>query len=457
MLIQEAFMSSLKQAGWGMMLGLLLLSVFPLSAQQVFPYPYENFKLENGFKAILIPVEGSGLVAYYTVVRTGSRDEWEPGKSGFAHFFEHMMFRGTKNISADEYEKTITEMGANNNAYTTDDYTCYTLTVPSDNLETAMRLESDRFQNLSYEEEPFRTEAGAVYGEYRKNRVNPWSVAYEELSNLAFTRHTYKHTTMGFEEDIKNMPNQYQYSISFFKRYYRPENCILILAGDFEPENAKALIRQYYSEWQPGYVAPKIQPEPPQTKERKKVVYYEGRTLPLIWQAYRSEAFDPASRRVAAGYILWEFAFGENSELYKQLVLREQKVQFISGGYGFNRDPKFHSVYAMVNSPDDIDYVLTQIENAAAEFKTELVSAADLDKVRKRIRYEFLMGLDTPQNIASELARPIALTGNIEDVDTFYNTLATVTPQDLQDAARFYLDKQRRTTIIVKEKNNAAE
>ncbi len=441
--------------------GAVVLGTALLSAQtpveKFFPYPYDNFTLPNGFKTIMIPMKGSGLVAYYTVVRTGSRDEWEPGKSGFAHFFEHMMFRGTKNISADEYEHTITSMGADNNAYTTDDYTCYTLVVSGDNLETAMRLESDRFQNLYYEEGPFQTEAGAVYGEYRKGRVSPWSVAHEEISNLAFDRHTYKHTTIGFEADIKDMPNQYEYSKSFFQRYYRPENCILLLAGDFEPEAVKPLIQKYYGGWEPGYVPPTIEPEPEHQGERTKEVFYEGRTLPLIWMAYQSDAFDPTNRTAAAGYLLWELAFGENSELYKKLVIREQKVQFIGGGYSFNRDPKFHSVYTMVKSPDDLEYVKAQIDAAAEKFKTELVWAEELEKNKKRTRYGFLMDLETPKDVASNLARFIALGGDVAVIDQFYTTLRQVTPEDVRAAAQRYLQKEHRTVITLKEKKDEAE
>ena len=142
---------------------LLLLSVLLFanpSEAKIFPYAYENNVLPNGFKSILVPMKGSGLVAYYTIVRTGSRDEWEPGKSGFAHFFEHMMFRGTENYSADEYEHMITEMGADNNAYTTDDYTCYTLVVSSDNLENAMML--DAVERISLDGMAGRTPSKAI-------------------------------------------------------------------------------------------------------------------------------------------------------------------------------------------------------------------------------------------------------------------------------------------------------
>lgn len=415
-----------------------------------FPYEFENYTLDNGFKSILIPTEGSGLVAYYTVVRTGSRDEWEPGKSGFAHFFEHMMFRGTEKYPSAEYNRVVSEMGADANAYTTDDYTCYYMVIPAVQLETAMDLESDRFQNLSYEEGPFRTEAGAVYGEYLKNITNPFNIAHEKLMDTAFDVHTYKHTTMGFVRDIKEMPNGYEYSKSFFHRYYRPENCVLLLTGDFEAAEAKKMIKKYYGEWKTGYVEPEIEAEPHQTAERSVDVAYDGRTLPLLWIGYKGKAFDPGDDMVASAYLLGDLAFGENSDIYKKLVIREQKVQWIDGDFGFNRDPKLYDVYSRVKNEEDIQYVIEEIDRTAGRFTTELVSVEDLENIKKRTRYGYLMRLDTPARVASSLARFIAVTGGIEAVNQLYETIATVTPEDIRVAAQKYLLKERRTVLVLK-------
>jgi zinc protease len=418
--------------------------------EKFFPYQYENYQLDNGFNAVLIPVKGSGLVAYYTVVRTGSRDEWEPGKSGFAHFFEHMMFRGTEKYPSDEYNRIVSEMGADGNAYTSDDITCYYMVIPAAKLETAMGLESDRFQNLSYEQGPFKTEAGAVYGEYRKNITSPFRIAYEKMLDTAFDAHTYKHTTMGFVEDIQDMPNLYDYSISFFNRYYRPENCILLLVGDFDAAKVKPMIKEYYGAWKKGYVEPEIQPEPEQTQERSIDVPYNGRTLPLVWMAYKGDAFDPNDKSVVSAYLLADLAFGENSELYKKLVIREQKVQWVAGDFGFNRDPKLYDVYTRVKDEADIAYVIDEIDRTCEEFKNKLVDDDELENIKKRMRYSYLMSLDTPNQVASRLARIIALTGGIDAVNDLYKTMSTLTPEDIRAAARRYLQKERRTVLTLK-------
>ena len=174
-------------------------------------------KLANGLQVMAIPFDSPGIVAYVTVVRTGSRNEVEPGHSGFAHFFEHMMFRGTKKHPAGEYNEALKAMGADSNAFTTDDRTFYHIVGPAAKLETMFDLEADRFQNLEYAEDAFRTEAGAVLGEYNKSASNPFQPLDERLRELAFKKHTYKHTTIGFLADIKDMPNQYEYSKSFFE------------------------------------------------------------------------------------------------------------------------------------------------------------------------------------------------------------------------------------------------
>ena len=128
-----------------------------------------------------------------------------------------------------------------------------------------MDFESDRFQNLAYPEDMFKTEAGAVYGEYRKNRTSPFFTLFEAIHKAAFDRHTYGHTAMGYEEDIKAMPTLFDYSQTFFSRYYRPENAVLMIAGSIEVEPTMAMARRYYSAWEPGYVAPDVVPEPVQT------------------------------------------------------------------------------------------------------------------------------------------------------------------------------------------------
>ncbi|GAB4174402.1 MAG: pitrilysin family protein [Calditrichia bacterium] len=431
---------------------LLIIGIGQIFAESnpIFPFEYEKIVLKNGFTAYLIPLDNTEQIAYYSVVRTGSRDEWEKGHSGFAHFFEHMMFRGTKKDPGNAYDKIVTEMGADANAYTTDDYTCYHLVFPSQYLEKVVEIESDRFQNLSYPEPQFRTEAGAVYGEYRKGRVNPYWLIEEELYNLAFTKHTYKHTTIGFEEDIKNMPNMYDYSISFFKRYYRPENVILIMAGNINIPEAKKMIQSYYGNWEKGYVQPKIQPEPPQKEKLYKEISYPGKTKPIMAIAYKSDAFNTDNLSYAGAHLFADLAFGQTSELYKELVLKEQKVEFISPYFGLNRDPNLFVIFTKINEEKDIPYVKQRILETIEQFKQNPVDIERLNSIKNHNKYSFAMRLDTPDHIAGRLARFVALTGEIESVNKWYDLLDKVTPQDIVTGVNTYFSDKNQTIILLK-------
>ena len=210
--------------------------------RQAFPYHYDMHDYPNGLRLITVPTEYPNVVALYIVVQTGSRNEVEPGRSGFAHLFEHMMFRGTKKFPPAKYEAVLRKAGAASNAYTTDDRTVFHTIFSKEDLATIMAMEADRFEHLSYSKDTFRTETLAVLGEYNKNSASPTSKLFEVLRDTAFDKHTYKHTTMGFLRDIKNMPNEYDYSLKFFHRWYRPEYTTIIVVGDVKAAQTRALV-----------------------------------------------------------------------------------------------------------------------------------------------------------------------------------------------------------------------
>jgi zinc protease len=426
-----------------------IIGSYPMIAS-IFPYKYQTEVLPNGLKVILIPMESPGLVAYYSIVRTGSRDEVEPGKSGFAHFFEHMMFRGTMTYPGPVYDSIVTSIGADANAYTTDDYTAYHLNFAKEDLEKVIEIESDRFQNLYYEKPAFQTEAGAVYGEYRKSITSPYSVLNEKMQDLAYDVHTYKHTTIGFEADIKAMPEAFEYSKSFFHRFYRPDNVVIVVTGDIDTKVTLGLISRYYAGWEKGYTAPMVMPEPPQTAERFAEVTYQGQTLPIIDIAYKGDALDPDNPDFVAALLLGDLAFGETSDLYKQLVIQEQKVQTLGTSFPLNRDVPLFEIYSMVKKEEDINYVCDEVYRTLAEFSSKPVAEKRLADLKRRNKYEFLMGLDTPDKVAGGLARFVALTGGIDIVDRLYTKLDNVQAEDIVNAAKKYFVPERRTVVLLK-------
>jgi zinc protease len=433
------------------LVGLLTLAfavpVAAQDAQRVFPYDYHRFELPNGLVTYLIDAGESGQVAYLSIVRTGSRDEIEPGRSGFAHFFEHMMFRGTEKYP--DFDAVMAEIGASRNAFTSSDVTVYYAVAASDHLERMIDLESDRFMNLLYSEGDFRTEAGAVLGEYQQSATTPFGFLNEKVRETAFDRHTYRHTTIGFEADVRAMPDGFEYSLDFHRRHYRPENVVLVLAGDFDFARAERWIRDFYAPWEPGYVAPEIPTEPAQTAPRERTVEFAGQTLPIVTTQWRAPAWDGTDRIAVATEVLGRVAFGPNSGLFRRLVLRERLVGNLGSSFGLLRDPYLLGVNATVLDAANIDAVRGEVLATAARFRDELVDDAALEDAKRNMRYGFLMSLETPQSIAFSMIQPVSMTGGIEALEDYYRTLAAVTAEDVREAARRFLVDERRTTVTM--------
>lgn len=413
----------------------------------IYPYPWHRIDLENGLTAYFIEAGAPDQLAYVTMVRTGARDEVEGGRTGFAHFFEHMMFRGTEKYP--NYDAVTEAMGAARNAFTSTDMTVYYMVAASDYLEQIVDLESDRFQRLSYSEPDFRTEAGAVLGEYQNSAYSAFAVLDRTVRETAWLEHTYRHSTIGFEEDVRAMPEGYDYSLDFYRRFYRPDNIVLVVAGDFDVAEAERLVREHYAGWQPGYQAPDIPVEPEQTERRTATVEYEGSTLPLVSLNWKGPAWDPDDRIAAAAEVLGAVAFGSNSDLYRDLVIEEQKVQFLQPGFGLTRDPNLLSVTTMVTDPAEIEAVRTRILETAERFQDELIDQAMLDATKSNMKYGFLMGLETAQDAAFALIDPVIYTGTAEAIDEYYRTLDAVTPEDVREAARRFLVEERLTDVTL--------
>src|SRR3954470_5705764 len=218
----------------------------------ILPFKATERTLPNGLKVIIVPTGFPNLVSIQIPVQTGSRNEVEPGKSGFAHFFEHLMFRGTPANPPERYRAIMGKAGARDNASTGDDRTHYYTTFAKDHLDEILGLYADTFQHLAYSEADFKTEARAILGEYNKNSAAPISKLVEAQRARYFTTHPYKHTTMGFIADIENMPNEYEYSKVFFSRWYRPQFTTIIIAGDVTPEQVLPVVEKYWGGWKPG-------------------------------------------------------------------------------------------------------------------------------------------------------------------------------------------------------------
>jgi len=420
-----------------------------LAPAKAFPFPTTIKTLANGLRVFVVAFDSPGLVAYYSIVRVGSRNEVEPGKSGFAHFFEHMMFRGTARFPTEKYNAAIKTMGADSNAFTSDDMTVYHILAGTSALPTIVTIEADRFRHLDYSEAEFQKEARAVLGEYNKGASNPLQPMVEALYDNAYTTHTYKHTTIGFLRDIEDMPNQFAYSRQFFDRYYRPDNVILLVVGDVTAAEVLPLIETHYGGWQKGPPHPEVPPEPPQTEEKRARVPWKGASLPMLLLGFHAPAFSTTNLDSAAMEVLAELVFAERSPLFRRLVLDEQKVEHLEGGCERHVDPNLFTVFARVKQAKDVPYVEKTIYEEIARLAAEGVREKTLAEVVSRTRYAFTGQLSTANKVALVGSEFLALTGSLSAIDDTFDLLARVTVADVKRVAAKYFTPQNRTVVVL--------
>ena len=431
---------------------LLAISVAARAGGKAFPYAYNQEDLPNGLRLVTIPTDYPNIVAVFIVVSTGSRNEVEPGKSGFAHLFEHLMFRGTPEFSPERYQMELRKAGAYSNAFTTDDFTAYHTTFSKEDLPRVLTMEADRFQHLSYQQPAFRTEALAILGEYNKNSANPGSKLSETLRATAFGEHTYKHTTMGFLEDIKAMPEQFDYSRQFFDRYYRPEYTTIIVAGAIDPKKVRAMVGEGWGNWKRGSYKPRIPSEPAQNAARTAHVEWANPTLPWVVAAWRGPAYTDDSADSVALDAIARLGFSESSPLFQKLVIGEQKADIIFGGQPASVDPQLFSVRARVKKEGDLPDIEQQIVAEAQAFATRAVDPQQLDTLRQRMRYEFALRLDSSEAIAQTVARYVALRRTPETINRYFDLFDKLTPEEIQRVAAKYLTEQNRTVVTLTSK-----
>ena len=416
------------------------------------PFQATEKTLPNGLKVIIVPTGFPNIASIQIPVQTGSRNEVEPGKSGFAHFFEHMMFRGTKTYPPEKYQEILTKAGARQNAYTTDDYTNYHITFAKEDLETMLKIEADRFQSLSYPEAAFKTEARAVLGEYNKNSANPINKLLEVQREHAFTAHTYKHTTMGFIRDIEDMPNQFEYSKAFFDRWYRPEYTTLIIAGDVKPAEAIPLVEKYWSGWKRGSFTVNIPQEPAPKGPVYAHVPWPDKTLPWVSIAFHGPAFSEVNKELAAVDALVDLNFGQTSEVYKRLVEQEQKVDQLIPYVAPTQDPSLVTVLARVKRMEDVLSVRDELFKAAGAATAAPPPAQRLADAKSNGRYGLVRSLDNTERIASTLARFVRFNRSYQTLNNYYRMVDSLTPADLQNAAKKYFTDARLVVTTLSDK-----
>ncbi|HXF99881.1 MAG TPA: insulinase family protein, partial [Bacteroidota bacterium] len=256
-------------------------------------------------------------------------------------------------------------------------------------------------------------------------------------------------TTMGFLKDIMDMPNQYQYSLTFFDRWYRPEYCTIIVVGDVQHDRLVRLAQKYYGSWKRGTYVLQVPQEPPQQREKFVEMKWKARTLPILAIGYHGPAFSDKDIDMPAIDLLSQFLFSQQSELYMKLVLQEQVVEFIQGGQGDSRDPGLFTILTRIKDPKNIEMVKTAIFDAIEKAKTVPVPAQKLANIKSYMKYSYAMSLDNANSIANSIAHYVSMTGDPESVNRVYALYDAVTPDDLMKVAKKYFASTNRTVVLL--------
>jgi len=405
----------------------------------IFDLPFVQQTLPNGLRVIIVPTDYPDIVTMQVPMQVGSRNEVDAGRTGFAHFFEHMMGRGTEQYPYEVYEEIMRNAGAGRNASTSDDWTNYYATFTKADLETILQVQADRFQNLTYTEEVFRTEAQAVKGEYLKNYANPIRRAFESLRGMAFQQHTYSHTTMGFFEDIEAMPDQFAYSHQFFDQFYRPERATMILVGDLDPEETMALVERYWGSWERGDYVDEIPTEPAPAGPMYQHEVMDVETQPWVFYTFRGPAFDASAQDMPAMDLIQELYFSQNSDLYQQLVIEQQLADQYFPYFPNQADPGLLYVAARLTDAGNAAAVRDLIFETVVRARTELADAGELERIKSRLKYQFASGLSSSESIGSLLRSFAHYDRNpVDTINNVYASYDSLTPEDVRRLANVY-------------------
>jgi len=416
---------------------------------KVFSQNYVFKELANGLRVLIVKTDYPDLVSVQIPVSVGARDENEVGKTGFAHFFEHMMFKGSEKYPQAVYADLFKNAGVDNGAYTTNDYTNYHLDFSKDHLDKVLEIQADHFKNLTYTEAQFKTEALTVKGEYLKNNASPTRKLLAAVRKEAFDTHTYKHTTMGFFEDVEAMPEQSAYGEKFFKQFYKPEYVSLVIVGDVEPEATMAMVEKHWGNWQKGDFVSNIAPEPKQ--QAPKYVHEKFDGLPGHWLlvSYKGADWQPKKKDRAALDLISQLYFSSNSALYQELVVDKQLASQMFNYNPATKDAGLRHVFIKVNEEKDLVTVRDAINRTYAKARTELVSAEKLDNLKSNLKYSFVNSLDSSESIASTLASYMHFDRDPETINHLYNSFDNISADDIKRIANKYFIDENRTTVTL--------
>lgn len=428
---------------------IMLISTAELSTQTA-KIEFEEFDLPNGLHVILHKDNTNPIVSVDIWYHVGAKDE-DPGRTGFAHLFEHMMFQGSGNVKKTEHFNYIQNAGGTLNGTTNQDRTNYFETAPSNQLELLLWLESDRMSTLQVTQENFDNQREVVKEEKRQRYDNvPYGSRWGEMMKRLFKGQTYEWIPIGSMEDLNSA--DLNYAQEFYRKYYSPDNAVLVISGDIEYDNARMLAGKYFGDLKPAKTVKRRYPELIYNQGEVKDVIYDNVQLPAVYIGYKIPG--TTSKDIQELELLsMIMGDGRSSRLYRDIVYDKKSAKSAGSFIWDNEIGGMFIVTATAFKNTNADSLLADITRIAESFAAEPVTDKELEKAKNSIENDYISNMQTIMGKADALASYWTFHKNTGLINTMVNEYLAITKEDIMNAAKKYLTNDNRVVLTYLPKN----
>ncbi|MEE2792061.1 MAG: pitrilysin family protein [Acidobacteriota bacterium] len=431
------------------LIGAVVMSTTAETAVRPARLDYQLYTLDNGLTVILSEDHSTPIVHLQLVYHVGSKNE-RPGRTGFAHLFEHMMFKGSQNVRSDSHLSLISRVGGDGNGFTTEDTTTFLETVPAQYLPLVIWLEADRMATLRIDEATFEAERQVVKEERRwRYEDTPFGLLNEIMYDQAYSVHPYKHSAIGSMEDLEAA--SVEDVQEFYDTYYVPDNATLVLVGDFETTRALALVKQYFDRVpKASRPVPRDIPREPIQHEERRVTLIQSQNWPLpaviVAHHITYDGHPDAYPLHIAAKVLSD---GQSSRIYRRLVYEDQLAVSAFGDRSLIEDPNLFYAVSVTQPGRTTAESETALIGELDRLKTELISDQELQRAKNQFARDYVFGRATVEQKASHLSHAAVIHDDVSTVDAEFDVFMTVTKEDVRRVAQTYFTKENRLVLTI--------
>ena len=421
---------------------LILMSISVIGQSKI---EYTEYDLDNGMHVILHEDKSAPVVTTAVMYHVGAKDE-NPERTGFAHFFEHLLFEGTENIPRGEWFTIVTSNGGSNNANTTDDRTYYYEVFPSNCVELGLWMESERLLHPVINQIGVDTQNEVVKEEKRLRVDNsPYGKFIENIKLHMFKKHPYKGTTIGKMAHLDAATlEEFQ---AFNKKYYVPNNAVLVVAGDIDVDSVKMMVKNYFGPIPRGNeIVRNFPKEDPITEPMREKAYDANIQIPAVLAAYRTPSFKERDAYVL-GMISTYLSDGKTSKLYKKMV-DDKKMALQVGAFDYSQeDYGTYIIYGLPQGEVNLDSLIAEIDEEIVKIQSELISEKDFQKIQNKLENDFVNANSSIQGVANSLARYYMLYDDISLINSEIDIYRSITREEIKAVANKYLNPNQRLVL----------